>query len=167
MSTWFARLGEAADASELSQIDSYLRALGIVDALPVVNIHDWNAARDVITDEAWDRRWWEAEQAEKQRLYGEAEKKCGRATLLTRLSQTLAESADAVHNAAAAHAAQRGCADAGLIRAAAGAASESVYLAALAQLAGADDRHPFVLKRSLFMHGRWPLGIVNRRYYLF
>jgi hypothetical protein len=82
------------------------------------------------------------------------------------LSRTL-ESTEAVHGAAAVEAARRGCADAALIRVAAGAVSQSLHLAELARLAGELGEHPFLVKAALFSGGHWPLGIVNGRYCVF
>lgn len=167
MSDWFFMLGEALNDSERASVKAYLRGLGIEDDMPVANVHDWNDARRAISDPRWDQRWWNAEQAERQRLYRTAQAKLTEPELLARLSETLESVTETVHGAAAVEAARRGCADAGLIRAAAGAAAESLYLADLACLAGADDRHPFRLKQSLFAGGHWPLGIVRGRYYVF
>jgi hypothetical protein len=74
---------------------------------------------------------------------------------------------DDVHAAAAAQAARGGCSDAALIRAAAGALGQALHLAEVAQLSGESAAHPFLLKKTLFAGGRWPLGIVNASYYLF
>jgi hypothetical protein len=74
-----------------------------------------------------------------------------------------------VLEAAADAAEHAGIADEGLIRAAAGAATQGCYQAALVLAAEAEDQeqHPFALKYRLFESGRWPLGVVGASYYLF
>lgn len=167
MSDWFFMLGESLDESERRQAKDYLRGLGIGEDLPVAGVSDWDAARRAISNPGWDRRWWEAEQAEKQRLYQKAKNALGEDALLASLSRAVVRVTEAVHGAAAVEAARRGCTDAGLIRAAAGAASEALYLAELARLAGEGGQHPFALKQSLFAGGHWPLGIVAGQYHVF
>lgn len=167
MSDWFFMLGEALNDSERAAVRDYLQGLGIEEDIPVANVPDWDSARRAISDPRWDQRWWNAEQAERQRLYRAAQANLDEHELLARLSEAIEKVTETVHGAAAVEAARRGCADAGLIRAAAGAAAESLYLAELARLARADERHPFRLKQSLFAGGHWPLGIVRGRYYVF
>lgn len=52
-------------------------------------------------------------------------------------------------------------------RRAAAAATQACYQGALALLAGADRRHAFSAKLTLFLRGRWPLGILGGRAYIF
>jgi hypothetical protein len=163
---WFGSLGEPIASSESQQVRSYLLGLGIADAVSIESVSGWHDARAVITDPAWDRRWWDAEQLEKQRLYARAVALCGESDVLRLLSVTLASS-DAVKNAAELAAARLGCTEAGLVGSAAGAASEAFHLGELAGLAGELDAHPFRLKQALFSAGRWPLGMLNGRYHLF
>lgn len=167
MSDWFFMLGESLDASECRQARAYLDGLGIDGGIDVVGVSDWEAARRAISDPAWDQRWWDAEQRERRRLYDQAAAARGEDELLAQLSRTLDPITEAVHGSAAVEAARRGCADPGLIRAAAGAAAEALYLAELARLTGADPQHPFALKQALFAGGHWPLGIVQARYHIF
>ena len=63
--------------------------------------------------------------------------------------------------------ARAGRADAGLVKAAAGAAFYAVYQHRIAQAAGEPDTHPFTRKYALFAGGRWPLGLVGGRYAIF
>lgn len=160
-------LGVSLSDSEREQVREYLRGLGIEDDMPVVSVSDWDSARRTISFPSWDRRWWDAEQAEKRRLYQKAIGNMSEHALLATLSHAIERITEPVHGAAAVEAARSGCADAGLIRAAAGAASEALYLAELARLAGETDAHPFRRKQALFAGGHWPLGIVNSRYHVF
>jgi len=167
MSDWFFMLGEPLAAAERKQVGDYLRGLGIHDEVPVAGVGDWEGARRVIDDPAWDKRWWEAEQAERQALLQAAGTALGQAELLRTLSSSLARAGDAIHGAAAVESARRGQSDAAMIRAAAGAASEALYLSELARLAGQGALHPFAIKQALFAGGHWPLGIVHGHFYVF
>lgn len=167
MSAWFFMVGEPLAEAEQSSVHEYLRGLGIAGEPSIESVTDWTAARGILEHPSWDRRWWDAEQEERQRLLTRAAAARGEAAVRDALSSELTTLGDEVHGAAAVAAARGGCSDAGLIRAAAGAASESIYLAALARLAGESARHPFALKQSLFAGGHFPLGIVNQSYFVF
>ena len=167
MSDWFFMLGEALGDSEREQVRAYLRGLQLDDEFPVDGVSDFDTARRIISHPDWDRRWWEAEQRERDRLQAQASTAREGTQLLASLSQSIDESMSSAHGAAAVQAARVGCTDAGLIRAAAGALGEALYLSKLAELAGATSSHPFSLKRALFAGGHWPLGLVAGRYYVF
>lgn len=166
MSDWFFMLGEPLSAGEQRQARQYLRGLDLDDDLPVCSVPDWNEALRVISNPEWDRSWWDAEEREQLRLHQVAKALLGENRLTRELSRTL-ELIEAVHGAAAVEAARRDCSDASLIRVAAGAASQALYLAELARLAGAGHEHPFSIKAALFAGGHWPLGIANGHYQVF
>jgi hypothetical protein len=159
-------LGEPITASERRHVFDYSRGLGVDPPVSVEHVSDWNQARDVIQNPAWDQRFWDAERLETRRLYGTAREARGAPELLELLSRTL-ESGESVYGAAAVAAARRGCSDVGLIGAAAGAASEALHLAQLATLAGEPAVHPFFVKQALFAAGHWPLGAISGRFYVF
>ncbi|RMD89413.1 MAG: hypothetical protein D6807_03785 [Alphaproteobacteria bacterium] len=71
-----------------------------------------------------------------------------------------------LHGPAAVAAAASGIADPGLIRVAAGAASQAAYQAALSRIvaSGADD--PFGAKFRLYLAGRWPLVVVDGAFHI-
>jgi hypothetical protein len=94
-------LGETLDESERDQVRDYLHGLGIVDEMPLVDVSDWNAARRTISDPSWDRRWWDAEQAERKRLYAKASAALAQNELLASLSHLIEHMSEAVHGAAA------------------------------------------------------------------
>lgn len=167
MTGWFFMLGDALSPGELSQLRDYFRGLGIGGDVAVEQVTTWSGARAVITNQEWDRRYWDAEQAEKQRLTAAARDLRGDLELVQQQSRTLEQSSEAVHGAAAVAAARFGCSDVGLIGAAAGAASEALHLAELAELAGEALPHPFLSKQAVFEAGHWPLGAVGARYYVF
>ncbi|HEU5073480.1 MAG TPA: hypothetical protein VFU02_04895, partial [Polyangiaceae bacterium] len=103
---------------------------------------------------------------EQDRLTRKATHAMGESDFWRSLTASL-EPADAVYEAAATEAARRGCSDVALVRAAAGALSQALYLADLTKLAGEGTLHAFAIKKALFASGHWPLGIVQGTYYVF
>jgi hypothetical protein len=83
---------------------------------------------------------------------------------LTRVTQA---ASDPAHARALRSLTDAGGVDEGLARAAAGAATQAGYLAALAVAAGQPASHAFLAKFRLFEAGRWPLGIVTARLWVF
>jgi hypothetical protein len=77
------------------------------------------------------------------------------------------EAAVALHGHAALAAARQGIADPVLSRVAAGAAALACHQMGLVQAAGAREDHPLAAKYRLFAGGRWLLGVVGGRCYLF
>lgn len=167
MSSWFHRVGEPLGAHERARALCYLRGLGIDDALSLEGVRDWPSASASIQIPDWDRRWWDAEQRERERLNAEARDICGETHFLRWLTARMEQSSEAVYEAALVAAGRHGCSDAALIRAAAGAASEALHLSELAKLARQSEEHPFEAKQSLFAAGHWPLGIVSGSYRIF
>jgi hypothetical protein len=166
VSDWFFMLGEALTPHEREWARAYLVGLGVCAEHPIEGVSDWRVAHQVITSPEWDRGPWDAEQRDVRQLLEKAELACGKAQLRVALSLAV-NASEPAHGAAAIAAARLGCTDVGFIRAAAGAASESAYLNALATLAGESDQHAFRTKHSLFTAGHWPLGAMSGRYYIF
>jgi hypothetical protein len=154
---WFSALGEPLGEGERNDIAGYLLGLGLRTALPVVAVGSWQQAAALAQTPAGD--WWDAEEAERQRLEQQAKlDPSDRAWLAT---------TEAVHGAAAVAAARAGGVDSGLVRAAAGAAIYASYEYRLATAACAPPEHPFMRKYALFCGGRWPLGIYGDRFAIF
>lgn len=166
MSDWFFMLGQPITSLECDRANEYLWGLGFGKAFPVEGVSDWAFAMQVLTHSEWERDLWEAEQQEMHRLRAIAKEVCGEARVRESLSAAVTAS-ESAHGCAAISAARLGCADAGLIRAAAGAASEAAYLARLAELANEPDHEAFSAKQALFAAGHWPLGATSGRYYIF
>ncbi|HEY6725880.1 MAG TPA: hypothetical protein VI197_17725 [Polyangiaceae bacterium] len=166
MSEWFHTLGRPLGAEERRNVSDYLSGLYLAHDLPIEGVSDWKSAHAAIVSPGWDRRWWDAEQREKDRLSSKARAVVDEPEFWRSLSASL-ESADGVYEAAAIGAARGGCEDMGLIRAAAGALSQALYLAELSRIAGEGTRHPFFIKKAVFASGHWPLGIVHGTYYVF
>ena len=164
--SWFAALGEPATRADTDEAARYLAALGIAD-VDVQAVTTWADARRIADDPAWDRRWWDAEEALRAELLGRAGGALGEDPLIRLLSAVSDSASDTVQGAAAVAAARDGVADPALIKSAAGAATQGCYQAALALAANAGPDHPFTVKFRLFEGGRWPLGIVDGAFHLF
>jgi len=163
---WFSSVGEEPGAAEIADAEAYLAALGFPDAT-VAAVADWDEAEYAVRNPDWNSDWWEAEEQLRAGLIATSLERVTEAELLPALSRVTAAASAVVHGAAAVAAARFGCADEALIRAAAGAATQAAYQAALVLAAEAEEDHPFALKFRLFEAGRWPLGIVGTTFNLF
>ena len=158
--SWFAAVGEPVAVSEAEEAMAYAAALGFPD-VHVAGVFDWDEAEAAIRNPDWNSAWWEAEEQARAALITDARERFSEHELMMALTRVTSAASDVVHGAAAVAAARGGMADQGLIRAAAGAATQACYQAALVLAAGGDEGHPFAIKFRLFEGGRWPLGIVG------
>lgn len=159
--SWFSVIGMPLSEDERSEALDYLNALGFPDA-GIGEITDWEDAEEAARNPDWNTGWWEAEEQLRAALVHQAIELIGdEETLLVALTHVTSTASDVVHGAAAVAASRFGLADEGLIRAAAGAATQSAYQAALVLAAGEDESHAFSAKFRLFEGGRWPLGVVG------
>jgi len=172
--SWFAAVGEPLTEGEGADARAWLAGLGLATldgrTTGIAPVAGWREAAAIAADPAWDRRWWDAEDAARAALRGPAATAAGTdAALLALLTRATDAAGAVVHGAAAIAASRAGIADAALLRVAAGSAAQACYQAALLLAAGAGlaSDHPFAAKYRLFAAGRWPLGIVAGRYYLF
>jgi hypothetical protein len=163
---WFSALGESLSAAERDDAEAYVSALGF-PAADVALVADWEEAEAAIRNPGWNSDWWEAEEQLRAGLIADAVEQIGEDELLVALTAVTSAASEVVHGAAAVAAARAGIADQALIRAAAGAATQGAYQAALVLAAGAEDEHPFALKYRLFEAGHWPLCIVGSTFNLY
>lgn len=152
---WFTALGEPLGEDERNDVAAYLAGLQL--QAPVHPVVSWEEAEALCRRPS--QEWWRAEDTERERLERSAHLDPADPEWLA-LNETL-------HGAAAVAAARAGCADAALIRAAAGAASYAAYHARLARAAGAPAAHPFHRKYALYCAGRWLLGVYDSRFRIF
>jgi len=164
--SWFAAVGETLAAAERADAAGYLGALGFA-GVPIEGIADWRSAKALADAPDWDPAWWDEEERLRVALLETASARHGRGKLLEALSRTTQGASDGAHGHAALAAVRVGIADPALARAAAGAATQACYLAALAAAGAVEAEHPFLAKFRLFEAGRWPLGIVAGRFRLF
>lgn len=164
--SWFAVLGEALTPAERADVDSYLGGLGLAAMAPS-ELGSWEAAETCIKARDWDSAWWDAEERVRRTLLERAQARHGEAATLAALSEISEQVSDTVHGAAAVAAARGGVADAGLIRAAAGAATMACYQAAVGLAADCANDNPFLAKYRLFEAGHWPLAARGGTFYIF
>ncbi len=156
---WFTRVGHALTREDEESLADSVFGLGLEPGA-ISAVATWKDAARVAADPDWDRRWWSAEEREQARLQAWAEERHGVGAALKALTR-VAEAALGPTRAAA-----EGASDEALSRVAAGAAAQACHLAALALAAG-KPHHGFLAKHRLFAAGRWPLGRIADRWYLF
>ena len=164
--SWYTALGVTLSPSEQADAEGYLAGLGF-GRNRVQPIHGWIEAHAALQDPNWDTSWWDAVERERQALLLDAKTTHTESTLMNELSRVTQASGKRLPGLAAEAAARDGVSDQGLIKAAAGAASEAAYHAALALAAGAPPSHPFRLRYNLFEAGHWPLAVVEDRFDVF
>ena len=164
--SWFAAVGEAWTAADLSEAEGYADALQL-GTLGIAAVHGWHDAARIIQDTGWSHAWWDAEERRRQDAMRTAERLLDRHAVLSMLSSVMAQSGDLVHGKAALAAARAGVADPALTRVAAGAAAMACHHFALAVIVGAPEDHPFRIKFRLFAAGRWPLCVIEQTLHLF
>jgi hypothetical protein len=154
---WFSALGQPLGDAEHSEIDAYLGGLGMKTKLPALLVESWDQAGSLARSPVGP--WWEIEEAERTRLQELAR--------LDPSDPAWLATTEALHGAAALAAIRSGVADAGLVRAAAGAATYAAFQYRLAQAAKVSPSHAFMRKYALFCGGRWPLGVYGDRFAIF
>jgi hypothetical protein len=163
--SWFAACGEALTSSERADATAYLAALGMPD-IAIAGVTGWIEAAATTQDPAWSRAWWDAEAHAQAALQRRAAARFGADRLLAALT-VVTEAAASLGGAAALAMSRAGIAEPTLMRVAAGAAAQACHQAALALAADAGPDHLFAVKYRLFAAGRWPLGIVGDRFFVF
>ncbi len=165
--SWFSAVGEPLGAAENQAAAAYAAALGFPQAM-VAAVEDWDEAEAAARNPDWNTAGWEAEEQLRAALTAAAlDLIDDQDTLMAALTSVTGTASKVVHDAAGRAAGRHGVADQALIRAAAGAATQASYQAALVLAAGADADHAFAVKYRLFEAGRWPLGIVGMTFNLF
>lgn len=164
---WFSCLGTPLAPADRQEITALLHDHGVATDAEVVVVGSWWDAARVLQASDRDPRWWDWEEAERERLWSSAADRHGEAHLLEQLTATTGAQTAAIRRAAETAAARERVGDADLIRAAAAAALLAVHQGGLAELAGADARHRFRRKLALFAAGRWPMGFCDGRFFVF
>lgn len=162
---WFAACGEPLGDSERAEAAALASFFGFGEA-PVTPVADWRAAGAVLQRPDWSRDWWDRQSAAEAALKAKAAALYGADRLLAALSG-IAGAASTLDGAAARSLAHGGVADEALVRVAAGAAAQACHQAALALAADEGAGHGFALCFALYAAGRWPLGVVGGRMFVF
>jgi hypothetical protein len=163
---WFESCGAPLRPEESATVASYLAALHL-PSVPIAGVAGWREAAVLAQREDWSRDWWQAEEAERAALTRAASAATGESALLASLSRAMEATAAPIQEAASAALARAGIADEMLARVAAGAASQACHHHVLAEAAGRGADHAFVIKYRLYRGGRWLLGVVGGRCFVF
>ena len=158
--SWFAALGEPLTDGDVAEARTY------AGAVEVGGVTSWPDAEDFLKSPNASLDWWDREETLRKSLLAEAERRHPGRALWTSLTELTTEAGDLIHGKAATAAARMGNAAPASIHVAAGAASQAVYQLAVARLAG-NQTSPFESKFRLYAAGRWPLGVVGPRLFLF
>ncbi len=168
--SWFSVIGEALTPAEHADVDAYMNSLCLGD-IATFEIASWGDAEACIKATDWDNRWWDAEDRLRVSLLERAQAHFGEAAMLEALTGISEQVSGVVHGAAAIAATRDGIADAGLTRAAAGAATMACYQAAVGIVGATEgdlaNDNPFIAKYRLFEAGHWPLCVRGTAFYIF
>ena len=134
--------------------------------MPLEGISTWPEAAATAQRADWSRRWWQAEETAAKVLHESASSLLGEVSLLGSLSAVTLAAAALQGPATHAHS-RAGVEDPALGRVAAGAAALACHQMGLAIAADAAEDHPLAVKYRLFAGGRWLLGVMGDRCYLF
>jgi hypothetical protein len=163
---WFRNLGEPLDPIFIEEARDYLDALGFGHA-DVALVEDWDEAAKAAETNDWNSPWWEAEEQQVAALTQQAIERLGEDTVEAIVTIVASRAAASATRALETATEIWNINDDELINAAAGAAVQSCYQAALVLSAAAAEDHPFSLKFHIFEVGRWPLGVTGNSFNIF
>ncbi len=157
--------GKPHTEAELAAVEGYLRGLHL-GVIPVEGVAGWAEAAAIAQRADWSQDWWRAEEASAKALHRSASRLLGETPLLVSLSAVTLAAAK-LHGNAIRALSRAGLDDPTLARVAAGAAALACHQMGLAIAAQGGVEHPLALKYRLFAGGRWLLGVMGDRCYLF
>lgn len=163
---WFSRLGSALRDDHRQLARDYLDGLGLPHT-GVALVSSFEEAGETSLTQDQQGEAWEIEEQLRMGLIVAALENVneqGLQVLLTHVRETAAET---IREAALEAAALWEVDSEALVNLAVGGAVRSLYLAALAEAAGAEPEHPLLLQFELFKLGRWPIGITGSTLNLF
>lgn len=163
---WFRSLGERPHAYSMGLARDYADILGFPEADPVF-LPDWEDAAYAAENPEINSPAWEAEEQLRAALTHDVLMAIDDGVLemiMTHIAQTITPFID--ESAQEAREFLR-IEDEAFVQAAAGAAAQATYQAALVGMAGAEDDHPFVKRFQLFEQGHWPIAILGTSFLIF
>ena len=134
--------------------------------IPIERVSSWTDAAATAKRGDWSQDWWRADEAAAKALHQSAARLLGETPLLVSLSAVTLAAAK-LHDNASRAISQAGLDDPALSRVAAGAAAQACHQMGLAIAAQGGAEHPLAMKYRLFAGGRWLLGVMGGRCYLF
>lgn len=164
---WFSATGQGLSDEERALAQALLDGMGFPDAA-IVPVPDWQEAAEIAANPDWNTDWWEAEEQRRIALADEAARLIGdEEILLAGLNLVSSVAGEAAYGRIEGLLDAEGTNDPALLRAAAGAAAQAAYHAALMMICETEENHPLFHKFRLFELGRWPLGVVGSSLSLF
>ncbi len=167
MTVWFARVGTPLTPRENAVIGDLLRTVAPRGPVAVAPIASWREAAEFSRVSEHDSAWWNQEEEERERLWARAAELWSESELLLRLDATTRGLEREIRAAALAASTVAGVAHEKIASEACGMALLAAHQSALAELAGEQAGHRFILKYALFTGGRWPLGYHSARFVIF
>jgi hypothetical protein len=157
MTHWFARVGLPLSQDERVTVADWMRSVAPA-AATLAAVASWQEASQIVRATEVDSTWWDDEEAERERLWGQATERWNESELLESLDAATRGLNMEIHGAASVAATAAGMTDERIVAEASSMALLAAHQRALAEMAGALADHRFVLKYALFAAGRWPLG---------
>lgn len=163
---WFRALGERPDAAVRQYARDYADILGFPEAEPVF-LPDWEDAAFAAENPEYNSPAWEAEEQLRAALTTDVLAAVDE-DVLQMVMTDIAKSITEVIDESADEAREYMRIDDGeFVQAAAGAAAQACYQAALVGMAGAEGDHPFVRRFQIFEAGHWPIAILGTSFLIF
>ena len=156
---WFARLGDPLSDEDMEAAEDYLAALGFTDATPA-RVGTWEDAIAAAESLDWDSEGWAREESMRAGLTAEALETLTPEEFEVVMSYVASIVAPQIKAAADEVARLSDLEDPEILTAAVGAGIQATYAALLVLLAG-EEGHPFTHRYSLFLRGRWPMGVAG------
>ncbi|MEX0299229.1 MAG: hypothetical protein AB3N28_09175 [Kordiimonas sp.] len=163
---WFRALSEQPAEYVRKYARDYADILGFPEADPVF-LPEWEDAAFAAENPEYNSPAWEAEEQLRAALTTDVLSAVDEGTLqmvMTHIAQEITpvidESADEAREYLRID-------DGEFVQAAAGAAAQACYQAALVGMAGAEDDHPFVRRFQIFEAGHWPIAILGTSFLIY
>jgi hypothetical protein len=163
---WFRTLGDRPYAETQTVARDYCDLLGFPEADPVF-LPEWEDAAAAAENTDYNSPAWEAEEQQRAVLTSDVLDLIAE-DVLEMVMTHMASALTPVINAAAQEAAEfLRIDDEEFVRAAAGAAVQACYQAALVGLVSPEDEHPFAKRFEVFEAGHWPIAIIGNSFLIF
>jgi len=163
---WFRTLGERPAKYVQEHAREYADSLGFPEADPVF-LPGWEDAAFAAENPEVNSPAWEAEEQLRAALTMDVLDAVDEDTLqmvMAHVAQTITPHIDEAANEAREYLRIE---DEEFVQAAAGAAAQACYQAALVGMAGPEDEHPFVKRFQIFEEGHWPIAILGNSFLIF
>lgn len=163
---WFRSLGERPEDYVHTYARDYADYLGFPEAEPVF-LPEWEDAAFAAENPEVNSQAWEAEEQLRASLTNDVLMAVDENTLQMVMAHISGAITPVIDEAAEEAREYLRIEDMEFMQAAAGAAAQACYQAALVGMAGAEDEHPFVRRFQVFEAGHWPIAIIGNSFLIF